>query len=85
MDKEWTFKRLKICFHFLGNRNRYRTPITSASVFDTLLEGPKMSFAVLGSGDSNRNSSTSESSSTESLRNGLYFKRSTQPDKNPSQ
>lgn len=58
-------------FLSVGNRNRYRTPITSASVFDTLLEGPKMSFAVLGNGDSNRNSSTSESSSTESLRNGL--------------
>lgn len=54
----------------LGNRNRYRTPITSASVFDTLLEGPKMSYSVLGSGNSNSNSSTSDSSSTESLRNG---------------
>lgn len=60
-------------FQFAGNRNRYRTPITSASVFDTLLEGPKMSFAILGSDESNRTSSTSESSSTESLRNGLYF------------
>ncbi|XP_055316274.1 protein PF3D7_1417600-like [Sitodiplosis mosellana] len=54
-----------------NNRSRYRTPITSASVFDTLLEGPRMSFAILGSGsgDSKRDSSTSESSSTESLRN----------------
>lgn len=63
-------------FHFavfpfvVGNRNRYRTPITSASVFDTLLEGPKMSYSVLGSSNSNSNSSTSDSSSTESLRNG---------------
>lgn len=60
-----------------GTRNRYRTPITSASVFDTLLEGPKMSFAILGGSgntNSNRNSSTSDdSSSMESLRNGLYF------------
>lgn len=53
-----------------GNRNRYRTPVTSASVFDTLLERPKMSYSVLGNGNSNRNSSTSDSSSTESLRNG---------------
>lgn len=62
------------------NRSHYRTPITSASVFDTLLEGPRMSFAVLGGTDSKRNSSTSESSSTESLRNGLYFMRSAQPE-----
>lgn len=56
----------------LGNHDRYRTPITSASVFNTLLEGPKMSYSVLGSGNSNSSSSISDSSSTESLRNGLY-------------
>lgn len=64
----------------IGNRSHYRTPITSASVFDTLLEGPRMSFAILGGNDSKRNSTTSESSSSESLRNGLYFMRSAQPD-----
>lgn len=70
-------------YPFTDNRSRYRTPITSASVFDTLLEGPRMSFAILGNGsggDSKRGSSTSESSSTESLRNGLYFMRNAQPD-----
>lgn len=42
----------------------------SASVFDTLFEGPRMCFGDLLSSDgSNENSTTSESSSTESLRN----------------
>lgn len=42
-----------------------------------------MSFAILGNnsgGDSKRDSSTSESSSTESLRNGLYLMQNAQPD-----
>lgn len=42
----------------------------SASVFDTLFEGPRMCFGDLLSSDgSNENSTTSETSSTESLRN----------------
>lgn len=62
------------------DRDRYRNPITSASVFDTLLEAPKTSHSS-GSESSKRNSSHSESSSTESLRNGelsiLIFERAT--------
>ncbi|XP_031631421.1 uncharacterized protein LOC116345847 [Contarinia nasturtii] len=51
-------------------RNRYRAPVTSASVFDALIEEPKMSFTVLNNDGSNvRESSTkkpSESSSSSS-------------------
>lgn len=53
-------------FNFLDNCNRFRTPVTSASVFDTLLEGPTMNFSV-------SRGSTSESSSMKSIQNGVYF------------
>lgn len=52
----------------LGKRNRYRNPVTSASVFDTLLEAPATSH---NSSSTDSNSSSSGSSSTESIRNGI--------------
>lgn len=55
---------------FLATRNRYRTPITSASVLETLLEPPKTSSTatLLAKTFLAGGSSSSESSSTESLR-----------------
>lgn len=55
---------------FLAVRNRYRTPITSASVLETLLEPPKSNetASLLAKTFLPGGSSSSESSSTESLR-----------------
>lgn len=56
-------------YFILAIRNRYRTPITSASVLETLLEPPKSnaSASLLAKTFLPGGSSSSESSSTESL------------------
>lgn len=63
-DKIITFTSIKFS-SFIANRSRYRTPVTSASVLETLLEPtvisvPKIDNGLIGS--------SSASSSTESLK-----------------
>lgn len=76
-----------IFFSLLAARNRYRTPITSASVLETLLEPPKSNATASLLAKTflpGTTSSSSESSSTESLRSSEHQDTTHSTDANAS-